>query len=55
MIQDMDNIEASFVFYVKVGKFTHLEQSKDAILTVNKTGIVRLTVHHYLIASISFM
>jgi len=55
MLQDMDNMEASFVFYVKVGTFTYLEQSKNALLTVDKTGIVGLTVHHDLIASISFM
>jgi len=29
MLQDMDNIEASFVFYDKGGKFTHPEQSKN--------------------------
>jgi len=55
MLQDMDNMEASFVFYVKVGMFTYLEQCKNVLLTVNKTGIVRLTVHHDLIASVSFM
>jgi len=54
-VEDMDNMEATFVFYVKVGTFTHLEQSKNVLLTVNKTGIVRLTVHHDLIASVSFM
>jgi len=42
-------------FYVKVGPFTHLEQSEISLLTVNKMGIVRLTVQHDLIASISFM
>jgi len=51
----MDNMEASFIFHVKVGTFTHFEQSKNSILTVNKTGIVRLPVHHDLIASVSFM
>jgi len=55
MLQDMDNIEASCLFYVQVGTFTHLEQSKIANLTVNKLGIVRLTVQHDLIVSISFM
>jgi len=52
MLQDMDNMEASFVFHVKVGMFTHLEQSKNALLAVNETGIVWLTVQHDLIASI---
>jgi len=55
MLQDMDNMEASFVLYVKVGMFTHPEQSKNEFLTVNETGIVSLTIHHDLIASVSFM
>jgi len=55
MLQDMDNMEASFIFYVNFGTFTLLERSKDALLTVNESGIVRLTIHHDLIASISFM
>jgi len=55
MLQYMDNMEASFVIYVKVSTSIHLAQSKTVLLTVNKTGIVRLTVHHDLIASFSFM
>jgi hypothetical protein len=55
MLQDMDNMEASCVFYVKVGTVTHLEQSKTSLLTVKETGIVRLTVQHDLIVSVSFM
>ena len=55
MLQDMDNMEASFVFYVKIGTFTHHEQNSNVLLTVNITGIVRLTVHHDMIASVSFM
>jgi len=55
MLQDMDNMEASCVFYVKVSMCTHLEHSKTSLLTVNNTGIVRLTVQHYLIVSVSFM
>jgi len=55
MLQDMDNMEASCVCYVKVSTFTHLEQSKTSLLAVNKSGIVRLTVQHDVIASISFM
>ena len=55
MLQDMANTEASCVFYVKVCTFTHLEQSKTSLLTVNKSGIVRLTVQHDFIVSISFM
>jgi len=55
MLQDMDNMEASCVIYVKVGTFTHLEQSKISLLTVNQLEIVRLTVQHDLIVSVSFM
>ena len=55
MLQIMDNMEASCVFYVKVGMFTHLEQSKISLLTVNKSGIVTLTVQHDLIVSIIFL
>jgi len=54
MLQDMDNMKASCVFYVKVSTFDHLEQSKTSLLTVNILGIVRLTEHD-LIVSISFM
>jgi len=53
MLQDMDNIEASCVFYVKVGAFNHLEQSKFCLLTVNKMGIVRLTIKHDMSFSVS--
>jgi len=55
MLQVMDNMEASCVFYFKVGTFTHLEQCKITLMTVNKMGIVKLTVQHDLIVSISFM
>jgi len=51
----MDNMEASCVFYVNVGIFTYLEQGTISLLTVNKMGIVRLTVQHDLIVSVSFM
>jgi len=55
MLEDMDNMEASCFFYVKVGTFTYLEQSKISLLTVNTLGIVRLTVQHDLIVSLSIM
>jgi hypothetical protein len=55
MLQDMDNSEASCVFHVKVGTFTHLEQSKTSLLTANKTGIDRLTVQRDLIVTVSFL
>jgi len=55
MLQVMDNMEASCVFYVKVSTFTNLEQSKISLWTVNKPGIVMLTVHHDMIVSVIFM
>jgi len=55
MLQDMDNTEASFVFYVKVGMFNPLEYSKTSLLTDNESGIVRLTEQRELKVSVSFM
>jgi hypothetical protein len=55
MLQVMDNMDVSCVFYVKVSTFTHLEQSKIALLTVNKSGIMALTIQPDMIVSISFM
>jgi hypothetical protein len=55
MFQDMVNMEVSCIVYVKVGTFTCLEQSKIYLLTINKTVIVRLTVPHGSIVSVSFM
>jgi len=55
MLQDTDYMEASCIFYVKVCMFTHLEQSKHSLLTVNRTAILRVTLQHDLIASVSFM
>jgi len=37
MLKVMDNMDESWVFYVKVSMFTHLEQSKMDLLTVNKS------------------
>jgi len=55
MLQVMDNIEASCIFYVKAGTFTHFEQSNISLLNVNKFGIVKLTVQPDMIVSVSFM
>jgi len=55
MLQDMDDVEASFVFYVKVATVDQLEQSKIGVLTDIKTGIFMLTVQHDSIVIISFM
>jgi len=54
-MQDMDHIEASFVFCVKVGTFDQLEQSKIYILTGTSLGIVMLTVSHDLVVSVCVM
>jgi len=54
MLQDMDTTEASWVSYVKVSTFTHLEQRKTSHFTVNKSGIVRLTIPHDLIVPVSY-
>jgi hypothetical protein len=55
MLQVMDNTEASWVFYVMVGIFTHLEQSIILMMTSNTMGIVKVTVQHDLIVAVSFM
>ena len=48
----MDNMEVSCIFYVKVGMFNHLEQSKISPLTVKKSGIEMLTVRYDMIVSV---
>jgi hypothetical protein len=48
-------MEASCIFYVKVGTVAHLEQSQISLLTVNKSGIVTLTLQHDMIVSVIFM
>jgi len=55
MLQVMDNMEVSCVIYVKVSTFTNIEQSNSALLTVNESGIMMLTVQHDMIDSVSFM
>ena len=55
MLQDMDSMVASCVFYVKVGKLIHLGRSLIWFVTVNKAGIVRLTVIDHIIVSVSFL
>jgi hypothetical protein len=37
MLQDLDNMEAICVFYVKVSMFTHLEHRKTTLLTINQS------------------
>ena len=48
----MDHMEASCVFYVKVGRFDQFEQSKISVLTVTSLAIVMLIVHYDLIVSV---
>jgi hypothetical protein len=55
MLQDMDYMEASCVFYVKVSTFTHLAQSKTTPLSVNQWGMVTQIIRHDLIVSVSFI
>jgi hypothetical protein len=55
MLQLMDNMEAHYIVYVKVGTCTHLEHSKISDLNVDKSGIVTLTVEHDMIVSVIFM
>jgi len=55
MLQGMDHMEASCVFYVKVGTLDQLEQSKFCVLSITKLGIVMLTVQIDSIFSVSFM
>jgi len=55
MLQDMDHIEASCIFYVKVGMLDQREQSKFCVLTVTTLGIVMITVQEDSTLGISFM
>jgi len=55
MLHGMDNMDRSYIFYVRIGKFTHLKQSKISLLTDNQWGIVRLTVQHDMIVSVVLM
>jgi len=55
MLQVMDDMEASCIIHVKVGMFTHLEQSKIYLLTVNNSAIVTLTIQHDMIDIVIFM
>jgi len=50
----MDNLVVSCVFYVKVSMLILLTKSKIALLTVDNSGIVTLTVQHDMIVTFSF-
>jgi hypothetical protein len=51
MLQGMDHMETSCVFYVKVGRFEQFEHSKISVLTITSLGIVMPTVQYDLIVS----
>jgi len=55
MLQDMDNMEASYIIYLKDGTFDQHEQSNIRVLTNTKWGIVMLTVQYDLGISVSFI
>jgi len=55
MLQDMKHIEATCIFYVKVGMFDQLEYSEICVLTVRTLGILMLSLQHDLIFSVSFV
>jgi hypothetical protein len=51
----MHHMDASCIFYVKVGTFHQLEQYKIFILTVTIWGIAMLTIPYDLMVSACFM
>jgi len=53
MLQDMDHIEASCIFHVKVGMLDHLEQREFCVLTVTKWGIVIIKIQDNSIFNVS--
>jgi len=55
MLQDMDHMEASRVFYVKVCTFDQHEQSTIFVLTIISSRIVKLTIYHDLLVIMCFM
>ena len=55
MLQEMDHMEASCVFYVKVCRFDQFEKSKIRVLTVTSLGMVMPIVDYDLIVSVWFM
>jgi len=55
MLQNMHHMDASCIFYVKVGIFHQLEQYKIFILTVTIWGIAMLIIPYDLIVTACFM
>ena len=52
MLQDMDHMEASCIFYIKVGRFDQFKQIKISVLNVTSLGIVILIVDYDLMVSV---
>jgi hypothetical protein len=55
MLHDMDHMEASRVFYVKVSTFDHVEPSNICVLTVISVGIVPVIVRYDWLVSVCFV
>jgi hypothetical protein len=55
MLQEMDHMEESCVFYVKVALFDQLEQNIFCLLTVITFGIVMIPLQHDMMLPDSFM
>jgi len=55
MLQDMDHMKASCIFYVKVGMLDQREQTKFCVLTITELGMVMITVQDDLSFSVCFM
>jgi len=55
MLQHMDKMAASCIFYIKVGMLDQLEKIKIRILTITEIGIAMLSMEHDFIFSLCFM
>jgi hypothetical protein len=55
IVQNMDDMDARWVFNVNFGMIDHFKQCKICILTITQIGIVMLTIQQEFIFRISFM
>lgn len=55
MLQDKEQIEASYIFYIKVGTLKWHDQSNICVLTVIIFEIVMLTIQYCLMFTVCFM
>jgi len=55
MLQEMDHMAASCIFYVELGMIHQREESKICIFTFTKIEIVMLAVQHYFIFILHFI